>query len=64
VQVGAFSTRVRAEAVAKSLGAQVTPAGSLWRVRQTGFATRVAAEVALAQTRSAGYPDARMQQAD
>jgi rare lipoprotein A len=64
VQVGAFSTRLRAEAVAKSLGAQVTPARSLWRVRQTGFATKAAAEAALAQTRSAGYPDARMQQAD
>ena len=64
VQVGAFSSQARAEAAAKSIGAQVAPAGKLWRVRMTGLTSRTAAEAALAKAKAAGYSDARIQRAD
>ncbi len=64
VQVGAFSVRERAIAVARSLGAQVVTGGGLWRVRFTGLAGARAAEAALAKARDAGYTDARIQRAD
>jgi rare lipoprotein A len=64
VQVGAFSTQARAEAAAKSLGAQVAPAGKLWRVRITGLGSTAAADAALAKAKAAGYSDARIQRAD
>jgi rare lipoprotein A len=64
VQVGAFSTQVRAEAAAKAIGAQVAPAGKLWRVRITGLASQAAADAALAKAKAAGYSDARIQRAD
>ena len=64
VQVGAFSTQARAEAAAKSIGAQVAPAGKLWRVRITGLASQAAADAALAKAKAAGYSDARIQRAD
>ena len=64
VQVGAFSSQARAEAAAKAIGAQVTPAGKLWRVRMTGLASQAAADAALAKAKAAGYSDARIQRAD
>ena len=64
VQVGAFSSQARAEAAAKSIGAQVLPIGKLWRVRITGLASPTAAEAALAKAKAAGYTDARIQRAD
>lgn len=64
VQVGAFSSQARADAAAKSLGAQVAPAGKLWRVRITGLASTAAADAALAKAKAAGYSDARIQRAD
>mgnify|MGYP002133674837 FL=1 len=64
VQVGAFSVRERAIAVARSLGAQVVTGDGLWRVRFTGLAGARAAEAALAKARDAGYTDARIQRAD
>jgi rare lipoprotein A len=64
VQVGAFSSQARAEAAAKAIGAQVLPAGKLWRVRMSGLASPVAAQAALAKARAAGYTDARIQRAD
>jgi rare lipoprotein A len=64
VQVGAFSSQARAEAAAKSIGAQVAPAGKLWRVRMTDLTSRAAADAALAKAKAAGYSDARIQHAD
>ena len=64
VQVGAFSSRERAMAVAKTLGAQVVPGGGVWRVRLTGLRSPAEAQAALAKARSAGYAHARIQRAD
>ncbi len=64
VQVGAFSSRQRALAVAAELGARVFPGNGIWRVRLTGFASPAAAQTALAKARVAGYTDARIQRAD
>jgi rare lipoprotein A len=60
VQVGAFSTRQRAETVARAAGGGVTAAGSLWRVRSGPFATQAEADAALAKARRSGYADARI----
>lgn len=60
VQVGAFSTRQRAETVAKAVGGGMTAAGSLWRVRSGPFATQAEADAALAKARRSGYADARI----
>lgn len=60
VQVGAFSTRPRAETVAKAVGGGATAAGSLWRVRSGPFATQAEADAALAKARRSGYADARI----
>ena len=46
VQAGAYSTRERANAVAKALRARVVPGGGLWRVRLTGLASAAEAKVA------------------
>lgn len=64
VQVAALSTRQRADAAAAKLGASVSPAGRLWRIRLGPFTSRTAAEAALAKARGAGYSDARIQRAD
>ncbi|MBO9604039.1 MAG: SPOR domain-containing protein [Novosphingobium sp.] len=60
VQAGAFSTRERAERVAKAIGGTVSPAGKLFRVRVGPFATRQQAEASLAKVKAAGYSDARI----
>jgi rare lipoprotein A len=64
VQIAAFSTKDRAEAVASSMGATVTHAGRFWKVRMGPFATQAEAAAALAKARAAGYSDARIQRAD
>src|SRR5690606_13576121 len=64
VQVAAFSTRQRADAVAARLGASVNEAGRFWRVRLGPFPSRAAAQAALAKAKGAGYSDARIQRAD
>ena len=61
VQIGAFSSEERAKAAAAKIGAQVVPAGKVWRVRSGPFTDRAAAEAALAKARAAGYSDARIQ---
>ncbi len=61
VQIGAYSSEERAKAVAAKSGAQVVPAGKVWRVRSGPFTDRAAAEAALAKARAAGYSDARIQ---
>jgi len=64
IQVGAFSTRERAETAAKQVGGTISPAGKLYRVRIAGLATSAEASAALAKARGAGYSDARIQRAD
>lgn len=64
VQVGAYSTRERANAVAKALRARVVPGGGLWRVRLTGLASAAEAKAVWAQVQNAGYRDARIQRDD
>ena len=60
VQAGAFSTRARAEGVAKAIGGSVGSAGKLFRVRTGPFASRKEAEASLAKVKAAGYSDARI----
>jgi rare lipoprotein A len=62
--VAVFSTRERADSASAKLGAQVSAAGRLWRMKMGPFATRAEAEAALAKARGAGYTDARIQRAD
>ena len=59
VQVGAFSTRARADAAARQVGGSVSPAGNLWRVRIAASST-AEAQAALAKAKRAGYADARV----
>ncbi len=63
VQAGAFSSRDRANVVAAKIGGHVSPHGNLWIVHSGPFATRAAADAALAKAKSAGYSDARIQRA-
>ncbi|KPF91062.1 hypothetical protein IP81_12740 [Novosphingobium sp. AAP83] len=60
VQIGAYSSRERAESVAKGLGASAEQAGKVWRVRTGPHKDRGQADAALAKARSAGYADARV----
>jgi rare lipoprotein A len=60
VQAGAFSTRQRAQGVAKAIGGSVSNSGSLYRVRTGPFDSRQEAEASLAKVRGAGYSDARI----
>lgn len=64
VQVGAFSTRARADTAAHQVGGSVSAAGHLFRVRSGPFTTRAGADAALAKAKGAGYSDARIQRAD
>ncbi len=64
VQVGAFSTRARADTAARQVGGSVSAAGRLFRVRSGPFAARAAADAALAKAKAAGYSDARIQRAE
>lgn len=64
VQVGAFSTRARADIAARQVGGRVSAAGRLFRVRSGPFTTPAAANGALAKAKAAGYSDARIQRAD
>lgn len=63
VQVGAFSSQQRAEAVAQATGASLSQAGTVWRVRMGPFRSEAEAEAALAKARAAGYSEARIQHA-
>lgn len=60
VQVGAYSTKARAEVAAKAVGGVASPAGKLWRVRVGPHKDRGQADAALAKVRAAGYADARV----
>ena len=64
VQVGAFSNKANADAVAAKSGGQVYPSGKLFRVRTGPFASATQANKGVAQARANGYPDARIVRAD
>ncbi|WP_370171887.1 SPOR domain-containing protein [Sphingobium abikonense] len=55
VQVGAFSSRANAEALAKRIGAQVEQGGNLWRVRFGPYATRQAAQAGVRAAAAQGF---------
>lgn len=60
VQAGAFSTRERAQGVAKAIGGSVSNSGKLFRVRTGPFGSKREAEASLAKVKAAGYSDARI----
>lgn len=62
VQVAAFSTKSRADALARKLGASVAPSadGKLFRVRYGPYATQAEAERSLTSAKQRGYPQARL----
>lgn len=60
IQVGAYSTRARAEAAAKATGGSVAAVGKLWRVRVGPIKDRGQADAALAKVRAGGYADAKV----
>lgn len=61
VQIGAFSNKARAEAVASRAGATIAEGGGIWRVRMGPFRMQAEAQAALAKARAAGYSEARIQ---
>ncbi len=63
VQIGAFSSKARADSVAAQAKASVSPSGKLWRVRIGPVASRAEADAALARARAAGFKDATLQRA-
>ncbi len=62
VQVAAFSSKGRADTLARKIGAKVmrSPAGNIWRVRYGPYASERDAEAGLAQARKRGYGSARI----
>jgi rare lipoprotein A len=64
VQIGAFSDKARASAVARKASAHVFEAGNLWRVRMGPYSSRGEAEAALAKAKANGYTEARIQRGD
>lgn len=60
VQIGAFSSRARADAVAAAASGRVEPVGALFRVRLGPFPDADSANQALRDARAKGYPDARV----
>ena len=64
VQYGAFAAKPNAQSLAHAAGAQVVGGSGLWRVRSNAYASRPAAEAALAKAKAAGYTQARIQRGD
>ncbi len=62
VQVAAFSSRARADDLARKLGARVVASsdGRLFRVRYGPFASEAEGQQALANAQKRGYPQARL----
>lgn len=56
VQYGAFSSRARADELARRLSATVVTAGNVHRVRSGPYPTEAAAQAALAASRRRGHP--------
>ncbi|MEZ5708920.1 MAG: septal ring lytic transglycosylase RlpA family protein [Blastomonas sp.] len=66
VQVAAFSSRERADDLARKIGARVMPnqAGTVWRVRYGPYANEAAAQEGIQLARRNGYGDARILRAN
>ena len=66
VQVAAFSSKARAETLAKKIGAKVMSDGtrSIWRVRYGPYSSEKEAQAGLAQAQQRGYSGARVLRAD
>lgn len=60
VQVAAFSTRARAEAVAKGVGGRVVEGGGVWRVRLGPYPTQDAAKAGVRTAATKGFENARI----
>lgn len=60
VQIGAYSTRQRAQAAATATGGSVATVRKLFRVRSGPHKDRGQADAALAKVRTAGYADAKL----
>lgn len=62
VQVAAFSSKSRADALARKIGAKVmrSPAGNIWRVRYGPYTSERDAEAGLNRARQRGYGSARI----
>ncbi len=60
VQAGAFSSKAKADALARRIGGHVEPAGKLYRVRTGPYTSQAAATKALATIRAKGFADARI----
>lgn len=60
VQIGAYSSKARADAVAARAGASVVPAVNLYRVRSGPYPTRQAAEAGVRAAASQGFDNARI----
>jgi rare lipoprotein A len=62
VQIAAFSSKSRADALARKLGASVAASGDgrIFRVRYGPYATEAEAERSLASARQRGYPQAKL----
>jgi rare lipoprotein A len=62
VQIAAFSSRARADELARKMGARVATSadGKLFRVRFGPFATEAEGQRALADAQKRGYPQARL----
>ncbi|NML11248.1 septal ring lytic transglycosylase RlpA family lipoprotein [Sphingobium sp. AR-3-1] len=60
VQVGAFSSQARADALARSLGARVDAGGGIWRVRLGPYATQLAAQAGVRQAAAKGFENSRI----
>lgn len=66
VQVAAFSSKSRADTLARKIGAKVMADGSrqIWRVRYGPYANQNAAQGGLAKAKQRGYSGARILRAD
>jgi len=60
VQIGAFSSQARAQQVAKSAGARVEQAGTMWRVRLGPYPTLQAAQAAIKAAVAKGFENGRI----
>lgn len=60
IQIGAFSSQARADALAKKAGGSAISAGPIWRVRVGPYETEESARAALGPLGAKGYRDARV----
>ncbi|MBB6122578.1 septal ring lytic transglycosylase RlpA family protein [Sphingobium subterraneum] len=60
VQAAAFSSRERAAAAAKRIGATASPSGALWRVRYGPYPSEAAAAEGVKRAAASGFPGARI----